>query len=447
MQDEDLLDNGLSDTNSDDMVDNEDLDIFDMSDEEFESADDKGELEFQKKEENDDKDTSTESANNVEDNEDSSASETDKDKDLDSEGNNNNHQPNGNSSSDSGEDDEESKEDNTTKSVTDTNKDTNPEEKPRKKRHSQDRSLTPEQQEALEKNIAEQTKDLTSEDYEKAYKDLLKPLWARGHNFTPRNIEEVKTLMSQGVDYLYKTQQLAKSRKQVELLQRENISDADLTFLIDLKKGDPEAVKKFFADNKLNPYDIDTSEEVKYQPKTQMVDDATLALRDSVNNLMAKPDGRDCYNELVNTLDTESQNYFLKEPQLLDTFYQHQHTIVGNNKSLYTIIKEEIDHAKALGQLPQNMTFLDAYRTVGDNLLRVNQAVNQPSYNQVNQVRSTTAPEIHQRLGSVQNRANTNEKLRSAGVSPKTKATRSKQVIDPFDMPDDEFLKQFDGRL
>ena len=199
-------------------------------------------------------------------------------------------------------------------------------EKPRKKRHQQDRSLTPEQQEALEKNIAEQTKDLSAEDYEKAYKELLKPLWARGHNFTPRNIDEVKTLMSQGVDYLYKTQQLAKSRKQIELLQRENISDDDLTFLVDLKKGDPEAIKKLLTDKNINPYDIDTSEEVKYQPKTQMVDEATLNLRDSVNNLMTLPDGKACYDELVNTLDVESQNHFLKEPELLKTFYDHQHT-------------------------------------------------------------------------------------------------------------------------
>ncbi len=406
---EEVLESDNEALNADDDVDTgNSVDVFEMSDEEFTEAEDKGELDPPKEEE------VTDSNEGASDEDNDGASESSEEKE-----------------------------------VTDTNVSEqinhNPAQKSRK-RHSQDRSLSPEEQEALNKNIEQQTQNLTDEDYKNAYKELLKPIWARGHNFTPRNIDEVKTLMSQGVDYLYKTQQLAKSRKQVELLQRENISDADLTFLVDLKKGDPEAIKKFFADNKLNPYDIDTSETPNYQPKTQMVDDATLALRDSVNSLMAKPDGRDCYNELVNTLDVESQNHFLKEPELLETFYEHQHINVGNNKTLYTMIKEEIDHAKALGQLPQNMPFLDAYRTVGDNLLRVNgQAVNQPSYN--NSYNYAQAPQLHQRLGSVQNRASNNMKIRSAGVSPKTKANRSSQQINPFDMPDDEFLKQFDGRL
>ncbi len=430
LKDDDLLDTDDGDTGG------QSVDVFEMSDEDFLEADDKGELDPPKDEdEGTDGDQKDEEDKQVTD-----SNEEDNSSDEDTDGDSHSSDEAGEDETDTADDKQQSTDETEKKS------DQTISQKTRKKRHSQDRSLSPEEQEALNRNIADQTKDLTDEDYKNAYKELLKPIWARGHNFTPRNIEEVKTLMSQGVDYLYKTQQLAKSRKQVELLQRENISDEDLTFLIDLKKGNPEAVKKFFSDTKLNPYDIDTTEAPNYQPQTHMIDDATLALRDSVNNLMSKPDGKACYDELVNTLDVESQNHFLKEPDLLDTFYQHQHITVGNNKSLYTLIKEEIDHAKALGQLPQSMTFLDAYRTVGDRLFRVNdQAGSQPSYN--SNFRSAQAPEVHQRLGSVQHRANTNVKLRSAGVSPKTKANRSVQQVNPFDMPDDEFLKQFDGRL
>ena len=427
--DTNLNDDDISDTENSDV--NSDNDVFDMSDEEFLQAQENGELDPPQKDEDD---TDTSDTNSEDDNQDEDGNS---DKEEDSTDNDD--------SRSSGSTDEDQDNDNSEKASEKTSP--SPVQKKSKKRHAQDRSLSAEEQEALDRNIADQTKDLTDEDYKNAYKDLLKPIWARGHNFTPRNIDEVKTLMSQGVDYLYKTQQLAKNRKQIELLQREGITDEDLTFLIDLRKGDPEAVKKFFSDTKINPYDVDTSEAPNYQPKTQMLDDATLALRDSVNNLIALPDGKACYDELVSTLDVDSQNHFLKEPQLLQTFYDHQHINVGNNKSLYTIIKEEIDHAKALGQLPQNMTFLDAYRTVGDRLLQQQgQAANQPSSSRANPSYHT-APNVHQRLGSVQNRANVNDRVRSAGVTPKTKSTRSKQTVNPFDLPDDEFLKQFDGRL
>ena len=408
MEDKDIVDND-SNLDTDGNVSDEGLDLLNMSDEEFTEADNKGELDF-----SEDKET-------TETNSDDSSETSNEEKSQPSDE----------------EVPEESTDDNNTSSPAGSAV-----EKPRKRR-SANRELSPEEQAEVDQNIENQTKDLTDEDYRKAYKDLLQPLWARGHNFTPRNIEEVKTLMSQGIDYLYKTQQLAQHRKQIELLQREGISNDDLTFLIDLKKKDPEAIKKFFADGQLNPYDIDVSDAPNYQPKTQMIDDATLNLRDSVSNLMNMPDGRECYNELVHTLDKASQDYFLQEPELLQTFYQHQHITVGNNKSLYTIIKEEIDHEKALGRLPQNMPFLEAYRTVGDNLLRQSGQAAQPS-NQVNSY--STAPEVHQRLGSPK-RTNFNNRIRSAGVSPKTKSSRSTTQMNPFDMPDDEFLRQFEGRL
>lgn len=409
MEDKEFIENGTDDLDTNDSVLDQGVDLLDMSDEEFTEADSKGELNFS----DDEKTTESNSEDSSETSNEDIAKSNNKEVPEESTGNNNADSPAGSSV-----------------------------ERPRKRR-STNRNLSPEEQAEVDQNIEAQTKNLTDEDYKKAYKELLQPLWARGHNFTPRNIEEVKTLMSQGIDYLYKTQQLAQHRKQIELLQREGISNEDLTFLIDLKKKDPEAIKKFFADGQLNPYDIDVSDAPNYQPKTQMIDDATLNLRDSVNSLMSLPDGRDCYNELVHTLDKTSQDYFLQEPELLQTFYQHQHINVGNNKSLYTIIKEEIDHEKALGQLPQNMPFLEAYRTVGDNLLRQSGQATQPS-NQVNSY--TTAPEIHQRLGSSR-RTNVNNRIRSAGVSPKTKSSRSTTQMNPFDMPDDEFLRQFEGRL
>lgn len=408
MEDKEIIKNDTDALDTNDSVSNQGVDLLNMSDEEFTEADNKGELDFSEKEE------TTES--NSEDSSETSNEDVTKPNDdevPEKSSDNNSGSPAGSSV-----------------------------EKPRKRR-SANRSLSPEEQAEVDQNIEAQTKNLTDEDYKKAYKDLLQPLWARGHNFTPRNMEEVKTLMSQGIDYLYKTQQLAQHRKQIELLQREGISNDDLTFLIDLKKKDPEAIKKFFADSQLNPYDIDVSDAPNYQPKTQMIDDATLNLRDSVNNLMSMPDGRECYNELVHTLDKTSQDYFLQEPELLQTFYQHQHINVGNNKSLYTIIKEEIDHEKALGRLPQNMPFLEAYRTVGDNLLQQSGQATQPS-NRVNSY--ATAPEVQQRLGS-SHRTNINNRIRSAGVSPKTKSSRSSTQMNPFDMPDDEFLRQFEGRL
>ena len=279
-------------------------------------------------------------------------------------------------------------------------------------------SETAEEEESEESAEGEEA---PSVDYKGFYDAVMAPFKANGNTVQLRSSEEVIKLMQMGANYTQKMQTLAPYRKKVQMLQKANLLDDEkLNYLIDLSQGNPEAVKKLIRDSKLDPMDLDIYGEQNYVPGNHTVSDAEMQLQTTLDELTSTPEGLQTVN-LAREWDQASLGEIGKDPSILATL--HEQRLNG----VYDLITKEMQHQKMLGNLPDNIPFLQAYKAVGDYCLQQMQQANQRPLPQG--TLNLTNP-------------NNNAQVKSAAPSGRSRKVANK-FVDPFSLSDEEFEKQF----
>lgn len=156
-------------------------------------------------------------------------------------------------------------------------------------------------------------------DYKAFYDDLMKPFKANGKEVTPRNKEDVIALMQMGANYTKKMQALAPMKRVFESLNKANIKEEDINFLIDINNGDKEAIKQLLTKHKVDPMDLDL-ESTNYVPKDNMVTDKELEFSDALLDISESvPIIRDI---MENKWDKESRSELLRNPNLMRALHE-----------------------------------------------------------------------------------------------------------------------------
>lgn len=278
-----------------------------------------------------------------------------------------------------------------------------------------------------EKDNREEDKEpAPSIDYKKFYEAMMGPIKANGKTFQPRTPEEAIRMMQMGANYTQKMQGMAPYRKKIQMLQNAGLlEDEKLNYLIDLSKGNPEAVKKLLKDSKLDPLDLNISEESTYTPGNHTVSDAEVQVQTIVDDLKSTPEGLETLR-LVQGWDQASLNEVWQTPSILATLNEQR------QNGVYKIITDEMEHQRMLGNIPEGTSFLDAYKAVGDYCLKKKQYLTQMQM-------AANLPK-----GTVKKAAPTSTRVKSAAPSGRSKATTSK-FVDPFSLSDEEFEKEFNN--
>ena len=279
-----------------------------------------------------------------------------------------------------------------------------------------------------EKQVEEEKKPTEEEkpaevDYKAFYEAITKPFKANGREIQVSNVQDVISMMQQGANYTKKMQKLKPLQKSAESLIRAGISDERLAFLIDLHKGDKNAIKRLLKDNKIDPTDIDTEEEDTYKPNIgNLATDEQVqfqnALLDIPENDMPKI--RDI---LEKQWDSKSSNTILNNPKLLrDLAYE---VTSGRFDKVQSLVETE----RTFGRYT-DISDLEAYQAVGNAMLMREMSNAQAAINNTN-VNS--------------NNSNDKSKHDKRKASPsKGKSTPSKASMTPEDlmeMSDEDFLK------
>lgn len=264
--------------------------------------------------------------------------------------------------------------------------------------------------------------------YEEFYKQVMAPFKGNGKTITLKNAEEAIHLMQQGVNYTQKMQQISPYRKALMMLEKNDLlNENQLSFLIDVKNKNPEAIKKFLKDNNIDPLDIDTTQEPDYKAGTNIVSDAEVNFKSALDEMTSTPDGLQALRTINDTWDTQSKDSLMADPtQLKDIQLQ-----MANGT--YALITKEMDRQKALGQINPNTPFLKAYMDIGYQMLaQKNQSMQAPRA-----VRPAT-------LNTLSN----GNKIRQAGISSNSSKQPRKagNLINPLAMSDEEFERQFGNR-
>ena len=273
----------------------------------------------------------------------------------------------------------------------------------------------------------------TPEDHAAFYQRILgQPIKANGKEIRLRSPEEAERLIQMGLNYTKKMQALQPRMRVVTMLENNGLLDeAKLNHLIDVAKGDPLAIQKLLADVQFDPMSIDADKAASYKPNNHQVSDAELQFNAVLDELESSDTGVELITQVAKQWDEQSRRAVYQNPEILLRIHEQK------ANGLFDVITAEMEHLRMLGKL-NGIPFLQAYKAVGDMLYDQGRLV--PA------AQTAPATPVATRVATPAPKVTNNE--RAAAASP-TKATPApvKTEVNYLDLPDEEFLKQMDGRL
>lgn len=270
-------------------------------------------------------------------------------------------------------------------------------------------------------------------DYKAGYEQLMAPFKANGKMITPRSPEEAISLMQMGANYTRKMQELQPYRKVMLMLENNGLMDeGKLSYLIDLDKKNPEAIKKLVKEAGIDPLDINPEEEVNYQAGNHRVSDAEAAFATELDDLKSTPEGQATLGVIAQTWDEASKEALFENRGLLQTIQSQR------ENGMYEIIANEIHRLQMLGQIPTGTPFIQAYNNVG------NQLAQQGAFNQLIRKPEPAKPVVTAPVATrvVTPKPTVTHSEQASAASPSRAAPRKvEQFINPLAMSDEDFAK------
>ena len=280
--------------------------------------------------------------------------------------------------------------------------------------------------------------------YEEAYREIMKPFKANGREITLKDPSEAIKLMQMGANYTRKMQELAPQRKLLTMLGNNSLLDeSKLSFLIDLDKGDPEAIKKFIKDKGIDPLDIDTLSEPNYREGSHRVDDAEMNFRAQVEELRSQPSGMETITDINENWDQASKDILWDHPEIMTIIHGQR------ENGIYAKIVAEVDRQKTLGTIPAETPFLQAYKTAGDALTASGALADPVKSDTPAQTPAQKDPApvvVGTSTGTPKSKVDADDKAGAASPS-RSNPGKAREVVNFLAMDDETFLQQMNGRV
>lgn len=254
-------------------------------------------------------------------------------------------------------------------------------------------------------------------DYKSIYEQVFKPFKANGKEITPKTVEDVISLMQMGANYTKKMQLMAPMKKVVQSLDNAKIDEQELNFLIDVSKGDKEAIKQLLIKHKIDPLEIDLDGDNTYSPRNNIASDEDVEFNDT---LMDIHDSLPRIQEILNnTWDDKSKKAILKDPRLMRAL--HEEVQMGR----FDEVQKRLEAEKTFGRY-KGISDVDAY-------------IDLVSKMEQERMKTKTQPETPTKTESTKRIP---DKSKAAPTKGKTsKSSSSLTAKDLLSMSDDEFNK------
>jgi hypothetical protein len=281
-------------------------------------------------------------------------------------------------------------------------------------------------------------------DHKAFYEQIMAPFKANGKTIELKSPEEAIQLMQMGANYTRKMQSIQPHRKVLTMLENNNLLDENrLSYLIDLDKKNPEAIKKLIKDAGIDPLQIDTEVEPTYLEGSHKVSDAEVNFRSNLEDLSSTPTGKETLHTINSTWDETSKEVLWGEPSLMTIIHAQRET------GVYDRISNEMDRQKMLGKIAPDTPFLKAYKEIGDELAKVGGFDDLLKPKQVAVEAPVSIPAGQSEPEPVATRvAKPKPSVENGDKASAASPTRStpkpaRPFINPLEMPDDQFMAEF----
>ena len=263
-------------------------------------------------------------------------------------------------------------------------------------------------------------------DYKAGFEAVMAPIKANGRDIQIKSAEDARTLIQKGLNYDEKMVAIKPVRLAGKALERAGIikdgiiDELALNRMIDFNNGDVEVVKERLKELNINPLDLDL-DATNYQAQDHIPDEHSVAIEDIQREL----DMRGSTEQVVTALDSMdegSKGFFSENPEALLGLEQ------DITSGVFDEIYGNVAYERKMGRLA-GKTDMEAY-------IEFAQARGAAMEQQVD-----SKPEVKAAPAKPRKVVNTNKRARAAGTKPSVGT--SAEVVNPFDLSDEEFEKQF----
>ena len=276
-------------------------------------------------------------------------------------------------------------------------------------------------------------------DFKAAYNELMAPFRAARREVKLDNIEDARRLMQMGVDYSSKMRQMKPHLRILRTLEKAELTDPEqVNFLIDLKNGDRNAIKKLLKDGSIDPMDLDLEGSESYKPNDHVIGDAELGLTEAFDSIATSPKYQDTLTALEG-MDTVSKQQLQDNPSVIPVINQHMES------DIYDKVWAKVEMERMLGRL-SGLSDLDAYYRIGEAMHKAGVLVDAPA----GEAPSSTgepAQESAQGNGSPAGDADANKDRRNqrrAAGSTRGRAAQAGKKVPNFAKMSDKEIEELD---
>lgn len=279
-------------------------------------------------------------------------------------------------------------------------------------------------QNEVEKPSTKEESSSSKVDYKEAYEKIFKPFKANGKEIQVKNPEEAIQLMQMGANYNKKMAGIKQQLPILKMLEKNNLLDErKLSYAVDLMNGDKAAIARLVKETEVDLYDIDEESGDTYEPSYKGVSDQEMQLTQTIEDLRDSPAYDRTIEIATDVWDSPSQQLIVNNPGLLNVLAQHIES------GIFDTIWNEAERLMTIGELPQHLNSLEAYKVTGDHMNEQG-LIGEGNSNAQAQQNKTSKQEATKR------KKQATQKPKSAGRNQ-----TNNNAINPLELSDEEFEK------
>lgn len=248
--------------------------------------------------------------------------------------------------------------------------------------------------------------------------------------------EQFPKIFGQAMDYTKKTQALKPWRQTIDALESAKVTHNDISLMIDVLRGDKQAIAEVIKRTGVDALDIDT-ENSKYEPKSYGRDETTLAVQDVIDTISSDREYEITKRILSKEWDDKSFGEFTKNPEMIKELH------IDVKSGRYDQVQPIAEKLKVFDR--GRKTDLEYYLDAARELAVTEQAENQrqaaiEAQRQQAEARAQRQAEIERVKATQQARVKTTEKVEQRKAAAPIKAVAGpKKVVDYLDDSDEAY--------
>jgi len=145
----------------------------------------------------------------------------------------------------------------------------------------------------------------------------LKPLKMDGKEIPVKSLEELYALASAGGKFTQKMQAISKYKKAYMIMDKQGLSDEDISLLAEAKSGNKDAIATLIKQAGIDPLELDDGPSENYRPGALVPSDVAVQIEEVQREISADPEYAVTSNIVNNVLDERSQDMLVQNPNLI----------------------------------------------------------------------------------------------------------------------------------